>query len=123
MPVKSPVLPGRFSTTGTTWEVHDLLYTNAVGCLPWDAEKIVNFDNGTSDSPGSLNPSLAGDRQWEESHSYTVNYQAPKLTNVIFLKIFFNGSVDITLPTNVRLVRFPVVMYGCESWTVKKAER
>ena len=33
---------------------------------------------------------------------------------------------DITLPTNVRLVKamvFPVVMYGCESWTVKKAER
>ena len=34
-------------------------------------------------------------------------------------------SRDITLPTKVCLVRamfFPVVMYGCESWTVKKAE-
>ena len=34
-------------------------------------------------------------------------------------------SRDITLPTNVRLVKAmvsPVVMYGCESWTVKKAE-
>ena len=34
-------------------------------------------------------------------------------------------SKDITLPTKVRLVKaivFPVVMYGCESWTVKKAE-
>ena len=34
-------------------------------------------------------------------------------------------SRDITLPTKVRLVRamvFPVVMYGCKSWTVKKAE-
>ena len=34
-------------------------------------------------------------------------------------------SRDITLPTKLRLVRamvFPVVMYGCESWTVKKAE-
>ena len=33
---------------------------------------------------------------------------------------------DIALPTKVRLVKamvFPVVMYGCESWTVKKAER
>ena len=33
---------------------------------------------------------------------------------------------DITLPTNIRLVKgmvFPVVMYGCESWTMKKAER
>ena len=35
-------------------------------------------------------------------------------------------SRDITLPTKVRLVKalvFPVVMYGCESWSVKKAER
>ena len=35
-------------------------------------------------------------------------------------------SRDITLPTKVRLVEamvFPVVIYGCESWTVKKAER
>ena len=34
-------------------------------------------------------------------------------------------SRDITFPTKVRLVKamvFPVVMYGCESWTVKKAE-
>ena len=35
-------------------------------------------------------------------------------------------SRDITLPAKVHLVKamvFPVVMYGCESWTVKKAER
>ena len=35
-------------------------------------------------------------------------------------------SRDITLPTKVHLVKalvYPVVMYGCESWTVKKAER
>ena len=35
-------------------------------------------------------------------------------------------SRDITLPTKVRLVKamvFLVVMYGCESWTIKKAER
>ena len=35
-------------------------------------------------------------------------------------------SGDITLPTKVRLVKamvFPVVTYGCESWTIKKAER
>ena len=35
-------------------------------------------------------------------------------------------SRDITLQTKVRLVKamvFPVVMYGCESWTIKKAER
>ena len=35
-------------------------------------------------------------------------------------------SRDITLPTKVRLVKamvFPLVMYGCESWTIKRAER
>ena len=35
------------------------------------------------------------------------------------------GSRDITLPTKVHLVKamvFPVVMYGCKSWTIKKAE-
>ena len=35
-------------------------------------------------------------------------------------------SRDITLPTKVRLVKaivFPVVMYGCESWAIKRAER
>ena len=35
-------------------------------------------------------------------------------------------SRDITLPTKVCLVKsmiFPVVMYGCDSWTIKKAER
>ena len=38
---------------------------------------------------------------------------------------FFIKSREITLPTKVRLVKamvFPVVMYGCESWTIKKAE-
>ena len=42
------------------------------------------------------------------------------------LAIYINNTLGfITLPTNVHLVRamvFPVVMYGCESWTVKKAE-
>ena len=35
-------------------------------------------------------------------------------------------SIDITLTTKIRLVKamvFPIVMYGCKSWTVKKAER
>ena len=38
----------------------------------------------------------------------------------------FLKSRDITLPTKVHLVKamvFPLVMHGCESWTVKKAER
>ena len=57
---------------------------------------------------------------------------AMKLRHLLFgrkvmtnLDIIFK-SRDITLPTKVRLVKtmvFPVVTYGCESWTVKKAER
>ena len=47
-----------------------------------------------------------------------------------FLRVLTNldgilKSRDITLPTKVRLVKamvFPVVMYGCERWTIKKAE-
>ena len=45
--------------------------------------------------------------------------------NIILFNNIFR-SRDITLPTEVCLVKamvFPVVMYGCESWTVKKAER
>ena len=49
---------------------------------------------------------------------------------MIFLPSLYLDSIfksrDITLPTKVHLVKalvFPVVMYGCESWTVKKAER
>ena len=45
--------------------------------------------------------------------------------NLIFSIDSILKSRDITLPTKVHLVKaivFPVVMYGCESWTVKKAE-
>ena len=49
---------------------------------------------------------------------------------VLGMKVMTNLDIilksrDITLPTKVRLVKamvFPVFMYGCESWTVKKAE-
>ena len=55
---------------------------------------------------------------------------AVKLKHAYSLEVMTNldsifKSRDITLPTKVRLVKatvFPVVMYGCESWTVKKAE-
>ena len=50
---------------------------------------------------------------------YVVLLLGRKVMNSIF------KSRDVTLPTKVRLVKamvFPVVMYGCESWTVKKAE-
>ena len=48
------------------------------------------------------------------------------MTNLDSIFKSSNAFVGITLPTKVRLVKalvFPVVMYGCESWTVKKAER
>ena len=55
---------------------------------------------------------------------------AMKLKDAYSLEVMTNldsifKSRDITLPTKVRLVKamvFPVVMYGCESWTIKKAE-
>ena len=57
---------------------------------------------------------------------------AMKLKDAYSLKVKFIMNLDsilksrdIILPTKVRLVKamvFPVVMYGCESWTVKKAE-
>ena len=53
----------------------------------------------------------------------------PVFTGVLLCKTRLDSilkSRDITLPTEVRLVKamvFPVVMYGCESWPIKKAER
>ena len=47
------------------------------------------------------------------------------MTEGLSTQKLLNSSVQQTLPTKVRLVKamvFPVVMYGCESWTVKKAE-
>ena len=78
-------------------------------------------------------------KQWKQSQ--TLFFWAPKSLQMVIaamkLKDRFLGrkvmsnldnifkSRDITLSTKVRLVKamvFPVVMYGCESWTVKKAE-
>jgi len=54
-----------------------------------------------------------------------LNYVCIQSLNKIYLALPIFKSRDITLPTKVHLVKamvFPVVMYGCESWTVKKAE-
>ena len=66
-------------------------------------------------------------------HGYKLAFQiclpCPEVGCLNYLKSQFSHllkSRDITLPTKVCLVKamvFPVVMYGCESWTVKKAER
>ena len=60
---------------------------------------------------------------WKES------YDQPKreiLSGLFYYLTCILKSRDITSPTKIHLVKamvFPVVMYGCESWTVKKAER
>ena len=75
-------------------------------------------------------------KQWKQCQ--TLSFWTPKslqmLTAAMKLKDAYSlegkldrifKSRDITLPTKVHLVKamvFPVVMYGCESWTVKKAE-
>ena len=72
-------------------------------------------------------------KQWKQCQ--TLFFGAPKsllmVTAAMKLKDVYSNldsilkSRDITLPTKVCLVKvmvFPVVMYGCESWTVKKAE-
>ena len=49
----------------------------------------------------------------------------PVRSYAITFRVTILKSKDITLPTKVRLVKamvFPVVMYGCDSWTTKKAE-
>ena len=69
---------------------------------------------------------------WGAPKSLQMVIAAMKLKDSLFLgrKVMTNldsilKSRDITLPTKFRLVKamvFPVVMYGCESWTIKKAE-
>ena len=66
---------------------------------------------------------------WAPKSLQTVT-AAMKLKDAYSLEVMTNlecilKSRDITLPTRLRLVKamvFPVVMYGCESWTVKEAE-
>ena len=60
-----------------------------------------------------------GDCSHEIKRHLLLGRKLPNLDSIL-------KSKDITLPTKVHLVKamvFPVVMYGCESWTVKKAER
>ena len=75
--------------------------------------------NGTDFSSGGSKITADGDCSHESKRHLLLGRKA--MTNLdSILK-----SRDITLPTKVRLVKamvFPVVMYGCESWTIKKAE-
>ena len=71
--------------------------------------------------PGGL-PSMGSQRvrrDWSDSAALLERKVMTNLDTILKIR-------DITLPTNVCLVKamvFPVVMYGCEIWTVKKAER
>ena len=65
-----------------------------------------------------------GDRSHEIKRCLFIERKAIKLKDSYSLDRILK-SRDITLPTEVCLVKnmvFPVVMYGCESWTIKKAE-
>ena len=77
-------------------------------------ETVVDFISGGSKI------TIDGDCSYEIKRRLLLGRKAmTKLDSVL-------KSRDITLPTKVHLVKvlvFPVVMYGCESWTIKKAER
>ena len=56
---------------------------------------------------------------------YIVYIYVTLLTNIYIIYIYIIYVTLLTLPTKVHLVKamvFPEVMYGCESWTIKKAE-
>ena len=78
----------------------------------------MEFNNVPYSSPGSKITAV-GDCSHEIKRHLLLGKVMTNLDSIL-------KSRDITLPTKVRLVKamvFPVVMYGCESWTVKKAER
>ena len=70
--------------------------------------------------PPPANYKFIAYQETQQLDTYKIKYSSKTNLDSIF------KSRDITLPTKVRLVKVmvsPVVMYGCESWTVKKAER
>ena len=80
-----------------------------------------------------LEPIIPSEVSQKEKHQYSIYGDCSheiKRRLLLGRKVMTNldsilKSRDITLPTNIHLVKpmvFPVVMYGCESWTVKKAE-
>ena len=77
---------------------------------------IKNLENRMEKMQESINKDI---EELNNNHTETNNTSIEIKTTLIF------KSRDITLLTKVRLVKamvFPVVMYGCESWTVKKVE-
>ena len=90
--------------------------TKIMASGPWqiDGETVTDFIWG--EVPKSLQMVTAGMKLKD-----TCSFGRKAMTNLDSILT----STDITLPTKVHLVKamvFPVVMYGCESWTIKKAE-
>ena len=84
------------------------------------ANRWVNSGNSVRLYLGGYKITADGDHSYEIKRRLLLRRKVMTNLDSIF------KSRDITLPTNVRLVKamvFSVVMYGCESWTVKKAER
>ena len=75
-------------------------------------------NNGNSDRLYFLGLQIAADGDYSHEIKRCLLHGRKVMTN---LDSIFK-SRDITLPTIVKAIVFPVVMYGCESWTVKKAE-
>ena len=87
-----------FETPITSWEIDGETVETVSDCILGGSK--ITADGDCSHEIKTLTP-------WKESYDQHMK------------------SRDITLPTKVHLVKamvFPVVMYGCESWTVKKAE-
>ena len=78
-------------------------------------------NNGNSDRLFSWAPKITADGDFNHEIKRCLLLGGKVMTNLDSI----SKSRDITLPTKVHLVKavvFPVVMYGCESWTIKKAE-
>ena len=68
-----------------------------------------------------LDSKITADSDWSHEIKRCLLFGRKAMTNLVSIL----KSRDITLPTKVHLVKamvFPVLMYGCESWTIKKAE-
>ena len=84
------------------------------------------LDRGKSEGSNlveKLSLALESERPGSESWFWLCDFEELSTSRSLSLLVC---SRDITLPTKVHIVKamvFPVVMYGCESWTVKKAER
>ena len=126
------VLPLRASTPWKGWAGWEWGLQSAVGAFYWGARQGIRvFSNESTFC-------MRWPKYWSFSFSISPSNEylgliSFRLKDSLLLgrKVTTNldsilKSRDITLPTKVHLVKamvFPVVMYGCESWTVKKAER